>query len=126
MRDEAARAIVLIEIWNRLDDLGAAVRSTSRKQTEADGLAVLASGDGSPCRVASCWLLVDTAANRRLVAHYREILMARFGGSSVGWVRCLVKGAAPPTESGTAWIDTRVGRIVPMRHRRAGGLAQSN
>ena len=119
IRDDAARAIVLIEIWNRLDDLGAAVRSTSRKQMEADKLAVLVAGDGSPCRVASCWLLVDTAANRRLVARYPEILMARFGGSSIGWVRCLVNGAAPPTEPGTAWIDTRVGRIAPMRHRRA-------
>lgn len=122
LRDDAARAIVVIEIWNRLGDLGAAVRSTSRKHVEADGLAVLAAGDGSPYRVASCWLFVDTAANRRLVARYPEIFMARFGGSSVGWVRCLVDATAPPAEPGIAWIETRAGRIVPVRHRHSGRL----
>ena len=120
IRDDPARCLVLVEIWNRLDDLGAAVRSTSRKQVEAEGLAILAAGDGTRYRVASCWLLVDTAANRRLVARYPEIFAARFGGSSVGWVRCLVEGAAPPVGPGVAWIDTRAGRILPMRHRRTG------
>ena len=126
LRDDASRAIVVVEIWNRLDDLGAAVRSTSRTQVEADGLAIIAAGDGSPCRVASCWLLVDTAANRRLVARYPEIFMARFGGSSMGWVRCLAGGAAPPQDPGMAWIDTRAGRIVPVRHRRTSILPQAD
>lgn len=120
IRDDPARCLVLVEIWNRLDDLGAAVRSTSRKRVEAQGLAILAAGDGTPYRVASCWLLVETAANRRLVARYPEIFAARFGGSSVGWVRCLVEGAAPPMAPGLAWIDTRAGRILPMRRRRTG------
>jgi transcriptional regulator with XRE-family HTH domain len=118
IRDDTSRAMVIVEIWNRLDDLGAAVRSTSRKQVDAEGLAVVAAGDGSPYRVASCWLLVDTAANRRLVARYPEIFMARFGGSSIGWVRSIVNGAAPPTDPGVAWIDTRMDRIIPMRRRR--------
>lgn len=117
LRDDQAKAIVIVEIWNRLDDLGAAVRSTSRKQVEAEGLAVLAAGDGLPYRVASCWLLIDTAANRALVARYPEILKARFGGSSVGWTGCLADAGAPPAEPGIAWIDTRAGRIVPIRHR---------
>ncbi len=121
LKDDGARAIVVVEIWNRLDDLGAAVRSTSRKQVEADGLAVLAAGDGSPYRVASCWLLVDTAANRRLVARCPEIFRARFGGSSMGWAHCLVDGAAPPADPGMAWIETRAGRIVSMRHRQVQG-----
>lgn len=97
IRDDTARTIVVVEIWNRLDDLGAAVRSMSRKVAEAEGLAVLAAGDGPAFRVASCWLFVDTAANRRLLARYPEIFAARFGGSSVGWVRCLVDGSAPPS-----------------------------
>lgn len=92
IRDDHARALILIEIWNRLEDLGAAIRSTTRKFAEADGLAVLAASDGAPYRVGSCWLLVDTVANRRLVARYPEIFVARFPGSSVRWVRCLVDG----------------------------------
>jgi hypothetical protein len=82
IRDDAARALILVEIWNRLDDLGAAARATNRKQAEAEGPAVLAASDGSPYRVATCWLLVDTAANRQLVARYPEILETRFPGSS--------------------------------------------
>jgi hypothetical protein len=74
--------------------------------------------------VARLPLLVDTAANRRLVRRYPEIIMARFGGSSVGWVRSLVDGAPPPLDPGIAWVDTRTGRILPMRHRAGprGGL----
>lgn len=118
LRDVPARALIIVEIWNRLDDLGAAVRSTTRKVAEADGLAVLAAGGGPPYWVATCWLLVDTAANRRLVARYPEILESRFPGSSVAWVRCLASGASPPTEPGLVWIDPRRGRIVPLRRRR--------
>jgi transcriptional regulator with XRE-family HTH domain len=122
-RDDRARALIVVEIWNRLDDLGAAARATSRKWAEAEGPAVLAAGDGPPYRVATCWLLVDTAANRRLVASYPEILETRFPGSSLGWVRCLVDGAPPPSEPGLAWIDPRSGRIVPLRRRRPAVIA---
>ncbi len=117
IRDDVAQAIVVVEIWNRLDDLGAAVRSMNRKQAEAEGLAVLAGGDGPPYRVASCWLFVDTLANRRLVARYPEIFRAAFRGSSVAWARCLAEGTSPPRDAGVAWIDTRAGRVVPIRRR---------
>lgn len=115
IRDDVARVIVLAEIWNRIDDLGAAMRSTIRKATEAEGLAVLAAGDGTHYRVATCWLFVDTAANRRLVGQYPQVLRARLPGSSLGWVRSLVEDSAPPPEPGMAWVDTRAGRIVPLR-----------
>ena len=115
--DGAARALIVVEIWNRFDDLGAAARATTRKVSEAEGVAVLAAGDGPPYRVAACWLFVDTAANRRLVARYPEILESRFPGSSLGWVRCLTEGLPPPPEPGLAWIDPRSGRIVPLRRR---------
>ena len=120
LRDARARALIVIEIWNRLDDLGAAARATTRKLAEAEGPAVIAARDGPPYRVALCWLLVDTAANRRLVARYPEILHTRFPGSSLDWMRCLAEGAPPPTEPGLAWIDPRSGRIVPLRRRGAG------
>lgn len=118
LRDEGARALILVQIWNRLEDLGAAVDSTDRKLAEAAGPALLAARNGPPYRVAQCWLLVDTAANRRLVARYPEILESRFPASSLGWVRCLGRGAPPPAEPGLAWIDPRGRRIVPLRRRR--------
>ena len=126
LRDDTARALIVVEIWNRLDDLGAAARATTRKAFEAEGPAVLAARDGPPYRVAICWLLVDTAANRRLVARFPEILEARFPGSSLGWVRCLVDGAPPPNEPGLAWIDPRSGRIVPLRRRGSEAIGSSS
>lgn len=117
IRDDRARAIIIVEIWNRLTDVGAAVRATTRKVAEAEGAAVLAAHGGQPYRVATSWLLADTAANRRLVARFPEIIASRFPGSSVGWVRCLAEGRPPPAEPGIAWIDPRAARIVPFRRR---------
>lgn len=119
LRDDAARVLIVIEIWNRLDDLGAAARATSRKVADATGAAVLVGRDDPPYRTACCWLLVDTSANRRLVARYPEILMSRFPGSSLGWVRCLANGRPPPDEPGVAWIDPRSDRVVAVRWRHA-------
>lgn len=102
--------LVLVEIWNRLDDLGAAVRSSDRK------LAELAGREAASASVSSCWLLVDTSANRAVVRRYPAIVHARFGGPSAGWIRALLTGAVAPARPGLAWIDPRSGRIRPMRH----------
>ena len=112
LRDDEQRVLVVIEIWNRLSDMGYASRSTQRKRIEAEGLASFRA-----YRVASCWLVVDTAANREIVRRYPAVLRAMFAGSSFAWVRCLVEGAAPPAEAGIAWIDPRSRRIRPMRFR---------
>jgi len=117
LRDDALRTLILVEIWNRHDDLGASARATDRKVVEASAVAGFAGANSPPYRVASCWLLVDTAANRRLVARYPEILRSRFTGSSVRWVGALTEGTAPPVEPGVAWVDPRAGRIIPLRLR---------
>ena len=104
-------------IWNRLDGVGAAARATDRKVAEAEAPAAFSGADGAPYRIASCWLLVDTAANRRLVAAYPEIFRTRFPGSSAGWARALAEGTAPPAEPGVAWVDPRAGRITALRRR---------
>ncbi|HET9347280.1 MAG TPA: helix-turn-helix domain-containing protein [Candidatus Limnocylindrales bacterium] len=110
LRDDVHRALILVEIWNRTDDLGAASRSSHRKVAEASDLAAFRG-----YRVAWCWLLVDTAANRALVRRFPEVLRAQFTGSSLAWVRCLAEGARPPERPGVAWIDPRSGRITPLR-----------
>ena len=118
LRDDRYRLLILAEIHNRLDDLGAAARASDRKHAEVEsGHALLAGGDGPPYDVASCWLLVDTAANRALVRRYPEVFRSRFPGSSRAWARALVTGERPPTESGVVWIDPRAGRISPLRLR---------
>lgn len=117
LRDDTQRTLILVEIWNRLDDLGAAARATDRKLAEAAAAGAFASADDPPYRVAACWLLVDTAANRRLVTRYPEIVRTRFPGSSLRWAAALTDGIAPPVEPGVAWVDPRAGRIIPLRLR---------
>lgn len=114
--DRMNRVLILLEIWNRLDDIGAATRSTDRKVSEAADLATAQDG---PLRVASCWVLVDTAANRAIVRRYPAILRARFGGSSAAWVRALVDGTPPPADPGLVWVDVRAGRVTELRLRSA-------
>ena len=118
LQDDVARALIRVEIWNTLTDLEAAVHSTSLNVPESAGPAMVAARDEPQYRFATCWLLVDTGANRRLVVRDPEILESSFPGSSVRWARCLVEGVPPPTELGLAWIDPRGRRIVPFRRRR--------
>ena len=110
IRDDQQRVLILVEIWNRTSDLGAASRSSARKAAEAQDLAAFRG-----YRAASCWLFVDTAANRAIVRRYPAVLRAQFAGSSVAWVHCLVDGGPPPKQPGIAWIDPRSGRIGPLR-----------
>lgn len=112
IRDDANRVLILAEIWNRLDDVGAAARTTARKAVEAEALAMFRT---PAYRVASCWLFVDSTANRSIVRRFPEILRSRFRGSSARWARCLVDGSSPPEEPGLCWIDPRSGTIRPMR-----------
>jgi transcriptional regulator with XRE-family HTH domain len=120
LRDDPDRTLIINEIWNRFDDFGRAARSTDRKVADASGIAIGLGGD-RPYRVAFCWLLVDSAANRAVVARFPEVIRARFPGSSHAWVRALNDGGQVPLEPGIAWIDLRTGRLVPMRHRRTRG-----
>ena len=116
VRDDDARVLILIEIWNRFDDVGGGTRSTDQKVGEAEGVAI-AFGHGRPYRVASCWLMVDSAANRALVARYPEVLRTRFPASSRAWVAALTSRAPIPDRPGIAWVDVRTKRIVPLRWR---------
>jgi hypothetical protein len=88
------------------------MRDSDRKDAEAATHA----GFADPrYRVATCWLLVDTGANRALVKRYPEVLRARFTGSSAAWARALDQGHEPPIAPGVCWIDPRAGRITALR-----------
>lgn len=100
---------VLVEVWNRVDDLGAAVRASDRK------LALARSGRATVDHIRSLWLFTDTAANRQIVRRYPAILRARFRGSSAGWVVAVAEGVPPPERPGVAWVDVRNGRLRELR-----------
>jgi transcriptional regulator with XRE-family HTH domain len=111
------RCLLILEAWNRFGDLGMAARSSSRKVAEAAELDVTMR-DRS-LRVALCWVVRDTAANRAIVRKYPEILAARFPGSSVGWVAALEDGGQPPHEPGMVWFDASRGCLRPVRLARS-------
>jgi transcriptional regulator with XRE-family HTH domain len=110
IRDPANRARVLVECWNTFGDLGAAIRSTRRKEHEAEAT-------WPEDRVATVWVVRDTAANRALLARFPSIVEAAFPGSSRAWLRALTAGAPPPAEPGIVWFDPATSRLVERRAR---------
>ena len=66
-------------------------------------MAVVAGGDGEPYRVATCWVLRDSAANRDLVRRYPAIFRAEFPASSRAWVEAIEQGTKPPDGNGILW-----------------------
>jgi hypothetical protein len=111
IRDPRHHTRILVECWNTFGDLGAASRSTYRKQAEA-------AATWPADRIAGVWVVRSTAANRALLARYPHIIDATFSGSSRGWVRVLCVGdVPPPTGTGLVWYDAATGRL--HEHRRA-------
>jgi hypothetical protein len=116
IRDDRHRALILVECWNTIGDIGAAARSTTRKMAEAEQLATVIGGE-KPYRVASCWVVRASARNRELLARYPEVFAAKFRGSSFAWVKALDSAEAPPREIGLVWSDPMATRVFPWRKR---------
>jgi transcriptional regulator with XRE-family HTH domain len=112
----ARRRLVLTECVNSMTDIGAATRSSDRKEREAEDLAVALGGE-VPYTVHVVWVIRATRRNRALVRRYPELFATRFGGSSVQWVRALTEGADPPAERGLVWADVTSTRLFPWRQR---------
>jgi len=112
---EQRRLLIGIECWNGIGDVGAASRSSARKESELEAQAVARWGpDG---RARHVWILRATARNRDLVARYPEVFAARFRGSSRSWVDTLTTGAQPPDEPGLVWCDVGATRLYEWRQR---------
>jgi transcriptional regulator with XRE-family HTH domain len=118
VRDDRQRVLIVQEISNRIDDLGLTIRDHRRKTIEATELAAVIGADDGPYRVAFCWIVRATAANRALVARYPEVIANAFPGSSRAWLRALVDGGPIPREPGLVWVDLAGTRL--SEHRRRG------
>jgi len=108
--DDARRILILVEAWNTFGDVGAALRSTQRKEAEARWTPGID-------RVASVWVIRRTVANRAIVARYPNLFASTFAGSSHAWVRALTDGHAPPDQPGIVWYDPSGRRLVEWRRR---------
>lgn len=117
--NHSKRRLVRIECVNTFGDIGAAVRSSDRKQREAEGLAI-ALGHGAPYTVHEVWVVRDTRRNRALVSRYPEIFAARFPAPSRAWTRALSTGIEPPGDAGLVWCDSNATRLYEWRRSRTG------
>jgi transcriptional regulator with XRE-family HTH domain len=114
LRDDRQGVLILSEIWNTIPNVGAAKRDTDRKVEE---VRQLAAAQPATYRVAWCWVVRATAANRALVARYPSVFEAAFPGSSRAWVRALTECAPPPDEPGLVWADVAGTRLFEWRRR---------
>lgn len=95
--------------------MGACARSSARKLSELENLAI--ARWGAEARVGLVWVVRATARNRALLTRYPEIFASRFPGSSRAWIAALTTGAAPPTEPGLVWCDVAATRLLEWRLR---------
>lgn len=114
VRDDRQRVLVIEEAWNTFGDIGAAIRSTHRKEAEAADLSATI-GNGPSYRVATVWVVRDSTANRAIVRRYPEVFRAAFPGSSRGWVSALSGQAVMPTLSGFVWYDPSTNHLRGWR-----------
>ena len=111
----ARRTLILGECWNSFGDVGAAARSSTRKRTDLENIAI--ARWGTDARVGLVWIVRATARNRALIARYPEIFASRFPGSSRAWIAALTEGRKPPSDPGLVWCDVAATRLLEWRRR---------
>jgi len=117
LRDDAQRRLVQVECWNRFGNINASIRSSDRKRSDGEAMAI-AIGNGQTYSVHQVWVVRATRRNRELLARYPEIFATRFTGSSRAWVAALVRGSPPPAAPGLVWANVGATRILEWRPAR--------
>jgi hypothetical protein len=114
--------LALIEVYDWLDDVGAAFRGWDRKVAKIDRIAVsrLPPGDddADPILpvVSGFWVLRATLRNRELVRAHRTLFAARFTSSGRAWLEAVQDPAKPmPRGPAVIWVAVRGHRLWSWR-----------
>ncbi len=103
------REASVVEVWDWLADVGAALRSLDEKVAAVRGRL-------PGWRVQGAWVVRGTRRNRRLVGELEPLLGARFPGSSVAWLAALESPDAElPAGATVAWTDATATSLRPGR-----------
>ena len=113
LADPRHRRLILVECWNTIGDVGAAVRSSNRKRAELGDISV--ARWGAEATVGLAWVVRATARNRALIGRYPEIFARAFPGSSRAWITALTTRDVPPKEPGLVWSDIGGTRLFAFR-----------
>jgi hypothetical protein len=107
-RQERGEAAV-IEVWNLILDVGAAIRGLD------DKIAAVGSGSGAE-RVAGLWVVRSTSRNRSVLAELAPLIGSRFAAVPRMWLRALSDPGVPmPVHSGILWTDGGATRLFAGR-----------
>jgi hypothetical protein len=125
--------LALVEVYDWLEDVGAAFRGWDRKLARLDRSAVAGlSGqddDADPILpvVSGVWILRATRRNRELVGDLGTLFAARFTASGRAWLQALDDpGALMPRGAALLWISVRGDRLWPWRLRRFATLSRTS
>lgn len=99
----------IVEIWNWIADVGAALRSLDEK---VEGVRRMRPG----WTVAGAWVLRGTRRNRALVAELAPLFRARFPAPGRAWLHAFDDpDAALPDRPTLLWADAAATRLVAAR-----------
>ena len=111
LRRRSARELAVVEIWNRLEDVGDGLRGLA---TKVERVRAEYPGWG----VSGLLVARRTKRNREIVARLPAVFGSALPASSDAWLRALRSPDSPmPQASGLLWTDTSATRLVPARPR---------
>ena len=115
------REIAVVEVWDWLDDIGAAVRSSDAKVETVRSRLAVEEPSTRPWTVAELWILRGTRRNRGLVASFDAVFATRFPEPSNAWLMALTcPDARMPSRPGLLWTDVTGTSLVTRRARTTG------
>lgn len=106
----ATREAAVIEVWDLLLDVGAAIRGLEAKVTATRERL------GVDWRAQGLLVVRRTQRNRALVRELSAMFAARYPASSAAWVGALTDRRRPiPAASGFVWTSVGGDRLIPAR-----------